>query len=259
MSPQLLFYKTAVPLSSGRHAQCAVETDRGHGFTRGVNSVPLTAVEFPLAAAEYPIVFARTGGQVLPVVVLGARKSENLYLGPDERWLARYVPAFVRRYPFVFADSDRDDGKTLTLCIDEAHPGVNFQGRGQVLFGPEGKPAAYVQDVLKFAQEYRAQGLRTQAFTRRLDELGLLEPMQAEFEVGGAAPLRLGGFLVVGRDRLKAVAGARLDAMLKTDELELIYLHLQSLRNFGSLRERLCGALDAEGSAPEGVDQGAPR
>ena len=244
MNTQLLFYETAVPLSAGRHAHCAVETDRGHGFARGVNSVPLTAVEFPAAAAEYPIVFARTGGQVLPVAVLGARRSENLYLGPDARWLTRYVPAFVRRYPFVFADSDA--GKALTLCIDEAFPGVNFEGRGQGLFGPDGEPAPYVQDVLQFALEYRAQWRRTQAFGWRLDQLGLLEPMQAEFEVGGARPLRLGGFLVAERGRLKAVAGARLGEMLKSDELELIYLHLQSLRNFSTLRERLADALGAD-------------
>jgi hypothetical protein len=220
----------------------------------------LTAVEFPVAAAEYPIVFARTGGQVLPVAVLGARRSENLYLGPDERWLTRYVPAFVRRYPFIFADSD--EGKTLTLCIDEAFPGVNFEGRGQGLFSPDGQPAAYVQDVLQFALEYRAQLLRTQAFGRRLDALGLLEPMQAAFEVAGAGPLRLGGFLAIGRERLKGVAGARLAEMLKSDELELIYLHLQSLRNFGTLQERLAGALGADRAsttrAPTGAGQGAP-
>jgi hypothetical protein len=257
MSTQLMFYETAVPLSAGRHGRCSVETDRGYGFARGVNSVPLTAVEFPLAAAEYPIVFARTGGQVLPVAVLGARRGENLCLGPDDRWLPRYVPAFVRRYPFVFAHSD--DGKALTLCLDEAGPGVNFEGRGQGLFGPDGQPAAYVHGVLQFALDYRAQWQRTQAFGRRLHALGLLEPTQVEFEVDGAGPVRLGGFLVIGRERLKAVARVRLEEMLKSDELELAYLHLQSLRHFGTLRERLCGALGADVASTSRAPAGAPR
>jgi hypothetical protein len=61
-------------------------------------------------------------------------------------WQAKYIPAFVRRYPFVF--SSRGVGKTFTLCIDEAFPGFNQSGRGERLFGDDGKPTPYVQNVL---------------------------------------------------------------------------------------------------------------
>ena len=46
----------------------------------------------------------------------------------------------------------------------------------------------------------------------------------------------------MSRTRLKAVAGDKLAELANTDELELIYLHLQSMRNFQSLPDRLAGA-----------------
>lgn len=233
--PQQLIYASAVPVSAARHSDCAVETHGLYAFSRGVNSVPLTAVEFREAAAEYPIVFAQTGSGLVPVVVLGARNHENVYLRDDDTWDARYVPAFLRRYPFIFGTPD--DGKTLTLCIDEAFPGVNRAGRGHPLFdGAE--PAAYTRQVLKFLQEYRVHFDRTEAFCRRLQGLGVLESMLAQFQLGDEKT-SMGGFLVVDRKKFKALPGATLADLMQSDELELLFLHLHSLRHFSAIKDRL--------------------
>lgn len=235
MTAQLLFYANAVPVSRHRHAGCSVEA-KDFGFCRGVNSVPLMAVEFPSAVGEYPIVFAGQGDAIHPVVVLGLRADENLYVSGGGAWLGRYIPAFVRRYPFVF--SAGEDGKGFVLCVDEAFSGFNRDGRGERLFGEDGEPTPYVARVLRFLQEYRAQFVRTQAFCRTLHEAGLLEPMQARVPFG-EAQIALRGFSVVSRQRLKALAGDRLSGLVRSDELELVFLHLQSLRNFESVRGRL--------------------
>ncbi|HVC84590.1 MAG TPA: SapC family protein [Solirubrobacteraceae bacterium] len=246
MATQLLIYETAVPVSSGRHGDCSVEAGRDYAFARNVNSVPLMAVEFPRAAVEYAIVFAGAEGALMPAVILGVRGNENLYLSAEGAWQAKYVPAFVRRYPFVF--STADDGKTFMLCVDEAFPGFNREGRGQRLFGTDAKPTPYVDNVLKFLQEYQAQFLRTQAFCRKVKELDLLEPMQAQVSMASGERLSLGGFWAVNRGKLKALAGDKLAELAKSDELELLYLHLHSMRNFDGLRERLAAA---PGSKPE--------
>ena len=237
MSTQLLIYETAVPVSSGRHGKASIESGKGYGYARKINSVPLTAVEFPLAAAEYAIVFAQSGGDVVPVVILGARAGENLYVKDDDSWSARYIPAFVRRYPFVFAA--KDDGKSFTLCVNEAFQGLNFQGRGQALFDAQGKQTPYVDNVLRFLQEYTAQFARTQSFCKKLAELKLLEPMQAQFTLANGQKVSLTGFHAVDRKRLKELPAETLAQLASTDELELIYLHLQSMRNFVSVKDKL--------------------
>lgn len=237
MTAQLLIYETAVPVSSGRHAKSAIDTGTGYGFARKINSVPLTAVEFPLAAAEYAIVFAQSGGEVVPMVILGARAGENLYVKDDEGWDARYVPAFIRRYPFVFAA--RGEGKGLALCVDEAFQGLNREGRGQALFTEDGKQSPYVDSVLRFLQEYGNQFLRTQSFCKRLVDLKLLEPMQAQFTLADGQKMSLTGFHAVDRKRLKALPAETLAQLAISDELELIYLHLQSMRNIASVKDKL--------------------
>jgi hypothetical protein len=237
MSSQLLIYETAVPVNRERHAEWSVEVGADYGFSRHVNSVPLMAVEIPQAAPEYVIVFAGNDDVVMPVVILGVREDENLYLAADAGWQAAYLPAFVRRYPFVF--SANEQGDRFTLCIDEAFAGFNQTGRGQRLFDEEGVPTPYVEKVLKFLQEYQAQFHRTQAFGRKLRELDLLEPMQAQIALDSGQRMSLTGFMAVDRKKLKALSGEVLAKLAGTDELELIYLHLQSLNNFARVKDRL--------------------
>jgi len=237
MATQLLIYEAAVPVTPTRHAQWSVEVGGDYAFSRNVNSVPLMTAEFAPAAAEYPIVFAGTKEGAMPVVILGMRGNENLFLTEKNGWTAKYVPAFVRRYPFVFSSSP--DGKTFTLCIDEAFAGCNQEGRGQRLFDKDGKPTPHVQNVLQFLQGYQIESQRTQAFCKKLNTLNLLEPMQAQVALESGQKVSLAGFMGVNRDKLKALPGEALADMAKTNELEWVYLHLNSLKNFEGMRERL--------------------
>ncbi len=245
MAPQLLIYKTAAPVNRGRHGEWYLETTPSFAFSKQINSVPLMAVEFPPAAADYAIVFAGNDEEYLPAVILGVRNDENLYVDRNNSWAASYVPAFIRRYPFVFSQS----GDRFLLCIDEGFQGFNQEGRGQKLFDQDGKPSGYTDGILKFLQEYQAQFLRTQQFCSRLRDLGLLEPMQAQVTTDAGRTLSLSGFMAVSRTRLKELPAETVAELLRTDELELIYLHLNSMRNFERLRERLAQA-DAAQAEP---------
>ncbi|HET6237324.1 MAG TPA: SapC family protein [Acetobacteraceae bacterium] len=235
MSNQLLFYKTAVPITRARHFDCSLASIEGFEFSQGINSVPLTGVEFPMALAEYPIIFAGSPGEIAPAVILGLGGTENLFLAPDYSWMAKYIPAFIRRYPFVFSRAD----DRFLLCVDEEYAGFNRDGLGQQFFTPEGEMAPLVQNVLAFVQEYQAQFTRTQMFCAKVEKLGILEPMQAQVTVDGVMQNMLGGFQAVSREKLKALPGDTLAELAATDELELIYLHLQSMRNFEALRDRM--------------------
>ena len=103
----------------------------------------------------------------------------------------------------------------------------------------------YVENVLKFLQEYQTQFRVTQAYCKHVSALGLLEPMQAEVTLASGEKSALAGFMAVNREKLKALTGEQLAALAKTDELELVYLHLQSLRNFERLKNRLAAVAKA--------------
>jgi len=57
-----------------------------------------------------PVIFISTGERLAdgrpmasPVALLGITPHENLRVTPEGRWDARYVPAFIRRFPFLTA------------------------------------------------------------------------------------------------------------------------------------------------------------
>ena len=52
MTTQLMFYDSAVPVSSKRHVGLSVKAGEQYDFARKVSSVPLTAAEMRPAAAE---------------------------------------------------------------------------------------------------------------------------------------------------------------------------------------------------------------
>lgn len=236
MPTQQLFYRTAVPVNFQRHKDWSVKGGESYAFAAEVNSVPVTAIEFAQAAAEFPIVFAGNGQSVFPAVILGIRENQNLFVGSDGAWRGKYIPAFVRRYPFVFSQDEA--GKTFTLHIDETFSGCNQAGRGERLFDADGAQTQYLRTVLGFLQDYQARFRRTQAYCNRLMELDLLQPMQAQFTLNTGEQRSLSGFMVVNREKLKALPADTVADLLAKDELECTFLHLASLRHFQDMLER---------------------
>lgn len=247
MSTQLLIYEKVIPVSKNRHTGWSIKTGGDYEFAKNVNSVPLVAVEFPNAAVEYPIAFAGDGEGMMPVVLLGMRDKENLYLDDANHWDAKYIPAFIRRYPFVFSKSQ--DGATFTLCIDEDFSGCNQENRGERLFDSDGERTQYLENMLRFVNEYQGQFMRTQIFCKKLQELKLLEPMQAQFTLNSGQRLRLAGFSAVNRERLKQLTDEQVAGLFKTDELELVYLHLHSMRNFNAMLNRINSGDDSKSAS----------
>ena len=74
--------------------------------------------------------------------------------------------------------------------------------------------------------------------------------MQAQVRLKSGQTLTLGGFKVVNRNKLKALPAETLGELAKADELEVIYAHLASLRQFGPMVERI----GATGSAAQADD-----
>ena len=248
MSKQLLIYEKAVPVTRRDHGDVSIKTGNNYGFAREVNSVPLMSAEFDLASAEYAIVFSGEGNEVMPAALLGIRDSENLYVDEHGAWNAKYIPAFVRRYPFVFSTQDKS---TFTLCLDEDYPGVNRRGLGERLFDADGERTQYLQGVLGFLQAYQAQFEATRAFCQRLVELNLLEAMQAQFSLRSGQRITLAGFMSVNRERLRALPGDALARLSARGDLDLIYAHLHSQRNFTPTAERIIRVLDLDAAPPE--------
>lgn len=237
MAVQALFYEQAVPVTTQSHGNWSIEARASFAYSRQANCVPLVVAEFANAAGESPIVFVDNRDTVLPAAVLGLKSRENQHISETGEWEGRYIPAFVRRYPFIFAAND--SGNSFTLCIDESFSGFNQEGTGERLFEDDGSNTAYLQQVLSFLKEYEIQYRLTEEFCKRLKAFDLLEPVQANVSLVSGKNMAVTGFRTVSRDRLTALDGAVLVELVGNGVLELIYIHLFSLENFSRLTERL--------------------
>ena len=233
----LVYYEKPVLLDRAKHRRRRIRPGASFVFARKANSLYLAGAEFAEACKEYAIVFTRGGnGRVIPVVVLGLRRRENLYVDEAGSWQGRYLPAFVRRYPFVLAELPGQG--SLAVCIDESYPGVN-DTQGEALFDAAGQDTPFLRNALDFLTACQQESLRTDGFCQRLDQAGLLTEMNARADLVDGRTFSVNGLLVVDEKKLKALPDATALAMFRSGELNLVAMHLLSLSNMQQLVDRL--------------------
>ena len=233
-----MFYERVTPVSPQRHGDWCVEGGLNYEFAKKVNSVPLVAAEVPHAAREYTVVFADAGESAVPFAILGVKENENLYVKDDGGWDAKYIPAFVRRYPFVFSQNE----DTYTLCIDESWDGCNQEGRGERLIDEKGERTPYLEKLMGFLQDYQRNAQRTTVYGKKLKELELLEQKAATFTLPSGEKISLKGFMAVNREKLNELPPETLSELAKTGELEVTYAHLLSMNNLALMLGRISPA-----------------
>lgn len=243
-----MYYEKPVLLNRDTHRKRRVAASKGFAFARKANSMFLAGVEFNEAAKEYSIVFTQaSGGRVMPVAMLGLRARENLFVDDDARWDARYIPAFVRRYPFVLAELQ---GQAMGVCIDEAFPGLS-EKKGEPLFDAAGENTPFLQNALDFLHRYQVEYLRTDAFCKRLRELGLLREMNAKADLADGRSFTINGLMVVDEQKLFALGDAAVLTMFRAGELHWIAMHLSSLSNMQLLVDRMAARKSELKPAPK--------
>ena len=240
MNTQPLFYKKVVPLNKEQHGKLYIEPIEGYTFAKETNSLYIAAIEFGKILREYPIVFGSDAeGNVYPVVLLGLRKNENLFVDDKGKWHAEYIPAYARRYPFILAGPGNGNDQQFAVCIDEAYPGFNTAKEGQALFDAKGEQSGVLKQAVEFLKDYQNHVQITTELCKIIKELGILEPMQANVEMRSGDKLSIGGFQCVNRKKLAELKPGKLADLVKTGQMELIYAHLFSMNNVNTLLNRL--------------------
>lgn len=233
----LLFYEKPIPLSRDLHLKTRIKEIGNLGYASHTNSIPIAAAEFVDVAREYPIVFTgQAGAAFFPIALVGLRMNENLYVTKTGDWKGTYIPAFVRRYPFVLAEKQGADD--FEVYIDEAYPGFGKKD-GRRLFGDDGEPSETLSQAIKFLSSYQGEILRTRNFVERIQKLDLLVQKVVRVESNGAEPIVLEGFSVIDEDRLMALEDTQLLDLTRSGYLPWVYAHLMSLGNVSRLSQHL--------------------
>lgn len=232
ISGNVLFYNSPEPLNREQHAKLAlVHKDKPYGFAAAGTAVPLTVSEFAPAALTFPVIFA--GDEKVPLAVMGLNQQENLFIAADGSIEPNvYIPAYIRRYPFVLANDDTQD--RLIVCIDRGSDLLSEQGQTP-LFDAKGEPTDYTQNCIKFCDDFEVERRRTDAFVQLLKDLDLFELKKATFqpsdETGAPAGelMTVAEYFGVSEEKLNNLSADKLKELQQNGALAQIYAHLVSL------------------------------
>lgn len=224
-----VFYNDLIPLSSVEHASYKNRAVDSAPFLVNQHAVPLTVDEFVAAQRFVPIIFS-AGDEPVPLALMGLNEGVNTFLDDEGRLRgAAYVPAYVRRYPWMLAKL-RPDSDELSLCFDPTSEAIGEFEEGQPLF-EDGKPTELTQGVLKFCEDFEQAAARTGQFMKDLGELDLLMDGEVAIQVpGNDQPFVYRGFQMVNEEKLRDLRGDQLRKINQNGMLPLIYAHLFSLQ-----------------------------
>lgn len=224
-----IFYNDLIPLNSKEHGDW---NSRGitASFAKNFHAIPVTTDEFVPASRFFPIIFSANENPV-PLALLGMNEGVNLFVDDEGQFSPEvYMPAYIRRYPFMLARINPGD-EQLSLCFDPTAGGLGKFDEGQPLFDEDGKPGAPTEMMLKFCEQFEQAGARTQQFTNELQKLDLL--MEGEVAItmpGREQPFIYRGFKMVQEEKLRELRGDELRKLNKSGALPLIHAHLFSLQ-----------------------------
>ena len=232
-----LFYRNPVLVRYETHRQNALKPGGDFRFSAGANAVPLLVTEFAQAARHYPIVFTDAASPTT-LAVLGLKENQNLFSGGNGSWRAgTYVPAYLRRYPFIVTDFG-DRGGPL-LAIDAASERVTEIGAGadaEPLFDDRGDPSAVTAQAMAFCHAFHQDHLRDEGLGKALLDQGLLVARHAAMQFPDNSRYTLNGFRVVDAEKFLALSDA--DLLLdwhRRGWICAINLHLASINNWENL------------------------
>jgi hypothetical protein len=241
---EVIFYEHPVPLNRTEHKDLRLKGVPNMKFAMTTHSVPLTCAEFAPAARDLMIVFAGAdAASAGPIALLGLRENENLYIDASGQWVPNtYIPAFVRRYPFVLGEKPpgQEDGD-FTVFLDDGYEGFNAV-EGERLFNEDGTDTAMLTNAVGFLSEFQQNIERTRSFMQQLVKHDLLEPRNVQLRKGEADSgqgITLNGLFMVTEEKLRALDEKATHELMREGVLGWIYAHLLSLANIDRLAQRL--------------------
>lgn len=231
-----LFYMAPEAVSPTRHGNKGLAQDGDFDFAAKAIVIPLMAAEIPTATRSYPIVFS--GPEFMPMMVTGIKEGENLFIDTKGKWAEpHYVPAYVRRYPFILAGGETDE--RLALCIENdpkrlVDINAKTKKNAKPLFD-DGVQGEVIKNALTFCEHYQGMFIKTRQVMKVIADSGLLAERTSKITLADGQNFNITGFHLVDEAKLLAMSDEDFIKLRKADALATIYCHLASMNSWTSL------------------------
>lgn len=228
-------YKNPIFLNSLAHKSVQIAPVADYSFARSLNSVLLVGQEFIEAAKHYPVVFTKgQNEEIVSLAIMGLRNDENLFIDDEGKWKTGvYVPAYIRRYPFILADNVGQDG-SFAVCVDSAYEGFD-RGEGMFLFDRGGEQTPEFKSTVEFLRNYQTQYELTKTLIKHLKDYDLFKDVSANITTPLGEKISFAGLMMIDEEAILRLEDEKIVNLVRTGFLPWVYAHLYSLSNFRAL------------------------
>jgi hypothetical protein len=237
---QMLFYQNPTPLDKQKHSDITLKRQENYNFAADVNSVPVAGFELFECSRHFPVFFFKNANDVyLPLALLSLR-TQGHDLG--EKWEDAYVPAYIRRYPFMLSEEG--------MVIIDADADHFKSSEGDKLFEGEGEPTDALKEIVGFLQSLDKGYKATEEFCTQLKEKDLFKNSDRSVRINDAA-INLNDLYVIDEKKMHEVLSEQeVNEWFKKGWLAWAHAHLHSLGAIGQIVKRAnaagTNALDPE-------------
>ena len=217
-----------------------------HLFAAQQSLLPLVVSELPVDTMNFPIAFVPQGDSFVPMAVLGVKSAENLFVAPNGTWLAPYVPAAIRCYPFHLASGENGE---KVLCIDADSGLLGDSGES---FLQNGEPTQTLRDIINHLTQAEQARLATVKACAALQAHNLIVPWPIAVQ-GEQGKQQIEGLFKIDEAALNQLPGVALADLMLAGAMPLAYcqmLSTQHLRKLGELAQLRASRLNAQAPLP---------
>jgi hypothetical protein len=225
-----------VVISRERYGAKRLRAHENFAFLAREALAPIVSVELQAIALSMPMGFIEQSGRYTLVAVMSFIPGRNLFVGSDNQWLGKYIPAVFRGYPFRLLRKEGSDDFVLGID-EESQLIVDADQTGEAFYDSEGKPSASVQAMSNFLAGVERSRTATELAIAALDKAGVICPWDIRIKTGeGEKPIS--GLHRIDEAGLNALGDDAFLPLRKASALPIAYAQLLSMGQTAAL-ERL--------------------
>lgn len=224
-------YKNLTPLNLEKHKTLKLNKPDNLNFAKESTFAPVILNEIPTLAANFPIVFTNDDNPTIGMLM--SIGTGNLAINEEGKWLTKYLPSFIRKYPFEII-SNKDNVNNKIILIDEESPIIS-KSRGKQLFKKNGESSQTLDDAKKYLHSYSIEYDKMIKVSSEISKSGILDSTEISVGEGENKKILVNGFKIINKEKLNALDDPILASWVRNGIYSVIETHLKSLNNIQSL------------------------
>ena len=225
-------YNNIELITKDSHKDAGVANVEGFAHAKELTSSMITMSEFYQACKNYPIVFANNEEEGWFAVALLGLEKENKFLDEKGVWKEGcYIPAYVRRYPFIYIKNEDD----LLLGFDGDHKVKKEEAGDRHFYDDKEETTPFVANVLTFMNQVQNLTKVTTEFIETLVEMEVLEESAITGKNASGKEISVNGFWILKEEKLEKLTKKNKAKLCEKNYMQPITAHLISLSNIQAL------------------------